>query len=156
MGKIKIEATIGYRSEQDGKAVDYEGGSTLNGTCYKDEKAFKNKKGVCYISEFDLEEFEDNCKELAEKLNNGELTAKEYEEDRDFLLSHLGWTYGQILDLVGGKGFEKVAQYVFDMVDWQSPESFWREQDFEENDLETFSLTWDMVERVWGITRNEF
>ena len=57
---------------------------------------------------------------------------------------------------MGGEGFEKVAEFVFNMVDWQSPETYWDEYQFNpEEDLELFGLTWEQVEKAWNISRED-
>ena len=54
----EIETTVGYRSENElGQPMNYEGGATDNGLCYKDDDAFKSGNGICYISELVLK----NC-----------------------------------------------------------------------------------------------
>jgi len=50
----KIEVTCGYREERENGHVTYYGGSTFNGTCYKDMDAFEKGEGVIYISEYNL------------------------------------------------------------------------------------------------------
>ncbi len=152
-----VFATIGYRHEEEnGKVLSYTGESTFNGVCYKDKKAFGEKKGICYISEFGLEQIEDDLADLKEKFIFNELTREEYEESREEVFKNNGWTYEDLLNLVGGEGFEKVAEFVFNMVDWQSPETYWDEYQFNpEEDLELFGLTWEQVEKAWNISRED-
>lgn len=50
----KIETTIGYRVIEN-DTIEYFGGQTDNGECYKDLDAWENGTGVIYISEYGLQ-----------------------------------------------------------------------------------------------------
>tara|TARA_R100001244_G_scaffold60743_1_gene51005 strand:+ start:675 stop:914 length:240 start_codon:yes stop_codon:yes gene_type:complete len=69
---------------------------TDNGYCFKSNKAFKSKKGVCYIAE----------------------------------LSDQKYTYNDFLNIA--KGNKDLAQNLFDIVDWQHPETLLEEWGREE------------------------
>jgi PKD repeat protein len=55
-----INATIGYRTINEGE-VNYFGGKTDNGWCYKDLSAWESGEGIIYIGEYDLEEINEDC-----------------------------------------------------------------------------------------------
>lgn len=90
----------------------YRAERTFNGLCYKNEGAFNNKRGVCYIPEYAFPERE-----------SGEMygTAKECKDV---------YTYQDFLNLAEGN--ERLAQALFHQVDWQYPESRLCEMDTEE------------------------
>lgn len=54
----RIEATCGYREIDDCGKVTYYGGRTEDGFAYKDDKAYESGVGVCYVSEYGLDEQE--------------------------------------------------------------------------------------------------
>ena len=84
----------------------FEKGSSDNGLCYKDQEAFKNKRGVCYIPEYwDAKEYsymdiKDAC--IAEMKKRG-----------------VEGTDSEIHNL---------AKNVFNGVDWQLPETILDEE----------------------------
>lgn len=152
----RIEVTNGYKLvDENNNIVGYETATTMNGECYKDEEAFKKKKGVCYISEYEYSELLEELSNLKSIYENGEESDEEYRTDIQFILQTAGWTYDNILELVGGKGFERVAEFIFSVVDWQSPETYFQEflDDIGTSffPLEQFGLTKKMVEDEWGI-----
>lgn len=152
----KIEVTNGYKIvDENGIVVGYETGSTMNGECYKDEDAFKKKEGVCYISEYEYSEMLENLTALHSEYENSEFSDEDYRADVKDIIDNVGWKYEDILNLVGGIGFEKVAWYIFAIVDWQSPETYFQEflDDIGTSffPLEQFGLTKKMVEDEWGI-----
>jgi len=65
--------------------------ATDNGYCFKDYKAFKNRKGTCYVPE---------------------LTDNKY-------------TYNDFLEIA--KDNRELAQTLFDLVDWQHPETLYND-----------------------------
>ena len=130
----KIECTYGFKILNDkGQVIGYETGSTFNGQCFKDNSAYESGKGVCYISEYEFEDFENDCDNLKELLNNGELTQSEQEQDVMELCDSVGWKRKDILDLTDNNSF--VADIVFSGVNWQTCETYYNEcddEDFEE------------------------
>lgn len=147
----RIETTHGFRLEdQDGNVVGYETDSTFNGHAYKDREAFLTGKGICYIGEYDSADLEEELTELKESLDKGEITEEKYREDRALILSGHGWTREKIVDLCGGEGFEKVAENVFDVVDWQEPSTYFDEFELEEEELPLYGLTKEQVLKAWG------
>lgn len=151
------ETTSGAILYEDGHRIGYELGSTFNGECFKDMDAFNNDgDACCYISEFEFDELLEDIDSLTEDFHDGKITTEEFIKDKEELVKHAGWTRNQLVELVGGKGFEKVAEYVLEIIDWQSPYTYWNEYEFEPSDLETFGLTWEMVEKEWGINRKDY
>lgn len=116
-----IEATIGSRvvDEWNGKVLYYVGDSTDNGYVYKDDEAFKNGKGICYISESELTIYEENIK------NGYALTDEEFEVYRDKLNSELSYTRDEIIRLCAGS--EKLAEDIYYNADWASIETYLNE-----------------------------
>lgn len=82
-----------------------EKGHTDQGWVFKDYKAWELGHGICYIPELDGEYIEGIYKP---KLEDGEEYAACYSKDG-------------FLELVGGN--EDLARLVFEMVDWQHPET---------------------------------
>ena len=147
----RIEKDYGTLVLYDGEVYDYEGGETENGFVYKDYEAFKSGKGICYISEFGLAklhealvDLESRYENITDPDNEDFIGDKEYEEDREDILSNCGETresiIRQIRDAFGedymltDKQIEHLAESVFDEVDWISVSSFltsdfWLEDD---------------------------
>lgn len=104
----------------------YHGGSTDNGVVYKDYEAFKSGVGICYISEYGLEDLEDKLKELNQRKQW--LTAEDYLAERKKILEECGETRQSIIDQVReafGDDYmltdEQVAYFaedVFGLADW--------------------------------------
>lgn len=106
----------------------YHGGSTDNGVVYKDYEAFKSGEGICYISEFGLEELEDKLEQLETRRQF--LSGEEYEEERAIILANCGETRQSIIEQVReafGDDYmmtdEQVAYFAedaFGLADWAS------------------------------------
>ena len=123
----KIEVDCGYRIEDDnGNIIRYNGGSTWQGWVYKDHDAFESGKGVCYIPEYDLQDYEKELKGLTEE----EIVDYHKGENSFF------YTRQNFLDMCDCN--EDLAREVFYAVDWQSPETYLNE--LEESDW--FFDTW--------------
>lgn len=88
-------------SVENGK---YYSGKTDNGYVYKSEKAFLEKKGVCYIPSLTFENLGDGISLLDI-------------ENSDFCF----YTYQDFIDIVGEN--EEAAKFLFDAVDWTYPET---------------------------------
>lgn len=131
----KIEKDCGLVVVQDGRIVDYEGGATENGVVFKDYEAFKSGKGVCYISEYALEELHQRLADLEirhDSINNPDdedfLPDKEYEEDREDILANCGETRQSIIEevreafaddyMLTEKQIEYLAEALFWEADW--------------------------------------
>lgn len=107
------EATLcrSYGSLDKAADIVYPGG-TDQGFVYKDARAFQEKSGeICYIPEHGFDS--------ATPVDGG------------YRLSECdGYTYGQFLAACGGN--ERVAEVVFQNVDWQGPAAYYGEMDEEE------------------------
>lgn len=132
----RIEKDRGYLIlDDENRIFNYEGGSTFNGTCYKDIEAFKTGKGICYISEYGL-------MDLHEELNGLE------GEDRASILGCHGYTRQDILNLLpDGEAFDKVAEYIFYTCDWQYPETLLDEmmREYEPDEWAELGITEEML-----------
>ena len=145
-----IEKAIGAIIYNDDNTINtYEGGSTDNGWCFKDTDAWKSGKGICYIGEYGLADIDEQVEELDAELANGRISEEEFKEKKNALFADNGYTREQIVEMCGGKGFEKLAESIFYEVDWCSPETLFSEMDTIE--LEDYGITREMVENnpVW-------
>lgn len=115
---------IGSREDVLGGAI-FRGGDTDNGVVFKDERAFKEKNGICYIGEYGFAEnsgFElkvtiDNFNEL-ERVGAVYTYYTIYEEVENVVLKHLR----DKSKLDEHKDFAKyLTECVFEVIDWQSP-----------------------------------
>ena len=126
----------------------YVAGGTFNGYCYKDYNTFKNNPDeVCYIAEccFDKDTlFVDYVNENKDKLINegGLATANSIKEEIKNQLKHEEYYYEYekdgIVHTIESKDFDdellnQMAQYVFDVVDWQTTQAFIYETDWRED-----------------------
>lgn len=124
----RIEKDYGTLILKDGKPYNYEGGNTDQGVVYKDYEAFRTGVGVCYISEYGLEEMEENLVDLEARYANSDMTDEEYWADRERILAVAGETRQSIIDQVReafGDDYlmtdEQVAYFaedVFGLADW--------------------------------------
>lgn len=122
----RIEKDYGYMLKDKTGVTYYHGGSTDNGVVYKDYEAFKSGVGICYISEYGLEDLEDKLKELNQRKQW--LTAEDYLAERKKILEECGETRQSIIDQVReafGDDYmltdEQVAYFaedVFGLADW--------------------------------------
>lgn len=122
----KIQKDCGYVVTEDGIIVNYEGGSTDNGVVFKDSEAFETGVGICYISEYGLEELEDKLDELNQR--KPWLTAEDYLAERKNILENCGETRQSIIDqvreafgddyLMTDKQVDYYAEDVFKLADW--------------------------------------
>ena len=101
-----------------------------NGQIYKDMEKFYNKKGVCYISEYGIEEFD-------EKINNGEKLT-----EQDIIDLYIGVDYRTCLSLVDNylrdygirtenAVLEIIAESILCSCDWQYFDTELNDQDIE-------------------------
>ena len=93
-----------------------------NGVVYKNKHAFETGEGVCYINEYGFE-FSNELDHLS---------------DKEFLASELvnnpyvatqGYTRKDLLDICNGN--ERLAEDLFDHLDWMSPETLFDEWEAE-------------------------
>lgn len=168
----RIEKDYGYLIMQDGKIYDYEGGQTGQGEVYKDTEAFRTGEGVCYISEFALEELHENITDLEARYENSDMTDEEYWAEREDILSAFGETRQNIIDLVREvfqddymlteKQIEYLAECAFNEADWASiltiiNNDCWIEDAIEFGDIEGGVFTYHQYEAIMNdMTPKEF
>lgn len=119
-----IKADVGWRVETDGKTY-YVGEYDTQGVIYKDNTAYKTGKGVCYVPEYGFDNNEQNMGELFE-LDTKHMVADTI-EDNPYYTTH-GYTRQDFEDLVEGSPVN--AEALYEMVDWQSPESLFYELEY--------------------------
>ena len=92
--------------------------STNNGVVYKNENAFNNHIGVCYVSEYGLSDLEE-YRERGKDLTDDEIVAKGIGSTYDSIIEEckerwgeLNETQGEVYDL------NHYAEFVFDEADW--------------------------------------
>ena len=130
---------------EGGEIYGYEGGQTDNGFVYKDYNAFKTGVGICYISEYGLEDLEDKLSELDQRKRF--LTGEEYLAERAEILERCGETRQSIIDqvreafgddyMLTDKQVEYFAGDVFELADWASVATYLAEN-FDLDDLIEF------------------
>jgi hypothetical protein len=96
--------------------------STMNGYCYKNEDNFNKKEGVCYIPEYAIKK---DVGMFSIK-RNGSLDY--FYKITDFYPNY--YTYDDFMKLCDNN--EKRATILFEIVDWQYPESLLYELEWEE------------------------
>ena len=96
----RIEKDYGYLVKENGEVYNYEGGHTDDGTVYKDYEAFKTGNGICYISEYGLEDLDEKLTDLKARYENSSMTDEEYRNERAEILEHCGETRQSIIDQV--------------------------------------------------------
>lgn len=124
----RIEKDCGYLLKDRNGITYYHGGSTDNGVVYKDCEAFNTGEGICYISEFGLEDLEEKLGELDQRKQF--LTGEEYLAERKKILQECGETRQTIIDqvkeafgddyLMTEAQLEYFADDVFGLADWAS------------------------------------
>ena len=122
----RIEKDYGYMLKDKTGVTYYHGGSTDNGVVYKDYEAFKSGVGICYISEYGLEDLEDKLSELDQRKQF--LTGEEYFAERAEILEHCGETRQSIIDqvrqafgddyMLTDEQVDYFARDVFGLADW--------------------------------------
>lgn len=122
---MKIEHVkngYGWRVIDDQGNITYFGEYVYQGVIYKDYDAYKSGNGVCYIDEYGFENEEQNMNELfefaAKKGVASELVDNPY-------FAKKGYTRKDIIEVC--EGDEKEADFIFETIDWQSPESIYDE-----------------------------
>ena len=90
-----------------------------DGVIYKDDEAFETGEGVCYVPEFEFENADENPFEFEIK----ECIASEIADNPYVAIQ--GYTRQDFIELCDGNA--KLAQELYDHVDWQHPETLWDE-----------------------------
>lgn len=122
----RIEKDFGYMLKDKTGVTYYHGGSTDNGVVYKDYEAFKSGVGICYISEYGLEDLEDKLEQL--ETRSQFLSGEEYLAERNKILEECGETRQSIIDqvrdafgdnyMLTDEQVEYFASDVFQLADW--------------------------------------
>lgn len=118
-----------YSFENGGQISLYLTGETRQGSCYKDEKAFQTGEGVCYIGEYEYEDYVDILNMFLDDLIHcsGEpVDCKDLQETLDQSV----WSRESMLELCNNQ--EEIAGDVLNTVDWQSPSTYFDEMEREE------------------------
>lgn len=127
--KSDVGDKIIYSFENGGQISLYLTGETRQGSCYKDEKAFQTGEGVCYIGEYEYEDYVDILNMFLDDLIHcsGEPEdCKNLQENLDQSV----WNRESMLELCSEQ--EEIAQDVLNTVDWQSPSTYFDEMEREE------------------------
>lgn len=96
-----------------------------DGVVYKDEEAFKTGQGVCYINEYGFEN-----SNLLSELNATEAIASGIENNSYVAIQ--GYTREDLVNLCDGD--ERLAEELFNHLDWMAPETLIDEWEREEED----------------------
>lgn len=142
-----LETAPGTLILADGKPYHYEGENTDNGFVYKDYEAFKSGVGICYISEYGLEDLDEKLADLESRHENSGMTDDEYWDERAEILEHCGETRQSIIDqvrdafgddyMLTDEQVEYFASDVFQLADWASIATYLAEN-FDLDDLIKF------------------
>lgn len=91
---------------------------TSNGVVFKDEEAFKNKKGICYIGEYDLLDLMESA-EFDSDYTDEELIEEGIGETYDTILAKVKARWDEFDDEVKHEcTAEDVAEMIFNNADW--------------------------------------
>ena len=99
-GMERIEKDYGAVIMHNGRIFDVEGACTSEGEIFKDCDAFTTGEGICYISEYGLEEIDEELTDLQALYENGEMTDEEYEIAREKAILDVAETRQTIIDQV--------------------------------------------------------
>lgn len=132
-------------SWDNGKDVYYVGSNCPpigNGVCYKEKQAFDDRQGICYVNEYGFydevaidENVSDEMREWMRKHSEWYVCMDDrgytYDDIREAVYS---WEAGYLDDEIqDDKLYEMfidwMTEQVFDIVDWQSPETYLSELD---------------------------
>ena len=126
----KIEKDFGSLIMENGKIYDYEGGYTGEGLVYKDYEAFQTGRGVCYMSELELNALHEDLTDLEAAYENSEMSVGDYWAERAEILQGHGETRESILYhireayqddyLLTDKQVEHIARSILNEADWAS------------------------------------
>lgn len=125
----RIEKDYGYLVMHEGHIYDIEGEMSDNGCIFKDSGAFKTGEGICYISEYELDELKERLNELQEAHCSSDITSERlYLLERERIILTSGETRQSIVDqvrkafgedyLLTDEQVEYYAEDVFELADW--------------------------------------
>lgn len=99
-----------------GKRVVYKNGYTYH----------FQKDAVCYVPEDELETYEEDMNVVLDDYEHGEYTVDELYQAIDEVNRDLGWTGKDILEVAYGQ--QEVADYIFQNIKWEFPQSFLKKE----------------------------
>ena len=127
--KSDVGDKIVYSFENGGQLSLYLTGETRQGSCYKDEKAFQVGEGVCYIGEYEYEDYVDILNMFLDDLIHCSGKSEDCKNLQESLDQSV-WNRESMLELCNEQ--EEIAQDVLNTVDWQSPATYFDEMEREE------------------------
>ena len=125
----RIDKDFGALVMSGARIYGIEGGQSADGLIFKDYDAFKTGQGLCYVSEYGLEEILSQLDDLEEEYKAGKMSEDEYLETREFIILHTeGETRQTIIDqvreayaddyLLTDAQVEAIAEGFFNLADW--------------------------------------
>lgn len=100
-------------------------GKTYNGFCFKDERAFVERSGVCYIPEYEFEAYTTYAKCLCYEGDDIPMGFYTYESILDEIENYAWCVLDdkllQISDKLRWAFYDKCATDIFNMADWKDP-----------------------------------
>lgn len=127
--KSDVGDKIIYSFENGGQISLYLTGETRQGSCYKDEKVFQTGEGVCYIGEYEYEDYVDILNMFLDDLIHCSGKSEDCKNLQESLDQSV-WNRESMLELCNEQ--EEIAQDVLNTVDWQSPATYFDEMEREE------------------------
>jgi len=82
----RIEKDFGALIYSEGRICDIEGGNTYEGVIFRDMQAFETGEGICYVSEYGLEEIWENLTDLEARYENSDMSEEEYLSERERII----------------------------------------------------------------------
>ena len=150
-----VEVTCGSKEINGyGEVSSYDtGGSASDGCYFKDAAAFLSGKGICYIGENAYDDMMIEICDIEAVHCFGKMNTQTFRRRRREIFRDYGWTRKDFIDMCGGPGFEKVAEFIFNDLSWEEPTTLFDEFSFTPEDLKLFGLTREQVLKVWGEER---
>jgi hypothetical protein len=102
-----------------------------DGVVYKDQKAFENGKGVCYVPEYGFDNSDENGGAFFDFLTKYRMAS---ELEGNTYVTQSGYTRADLEELCDGTKYD--AEDLFDHLDWMFPETLLDEWVREEEDEE--------------------
>lgn len=120
-----IQATVGYREVFHNGEVAYYSGHSNEGYIYKDEDAFNNKNGVCYIPECSFDDTDDNVDCVLATAEN----SYDYSAIRELVKNFIAQAEVQT---TSDEFIDYLTADTFESVDWECVETYLNEVDIQE------------------------
>ena len=134
---ILKKADFGYLLKDKKNKTYYANGRTIQGYVYKDSNSYKSGKGICYIPESDFEGI-NILNDYIDSNNVKEYTRKDI---LNAVKRELINCYDDLFKSkkIPNKLIENISDEVFNVVDWECPESYLAETDWTEDIIDYFS-----------------